>query len=136
VKHYKTLIKLKQKEIDNLTKQIGNLRQQRAILEQVIEHLQTELEQEIASAGALVQLGAFFGDYSDANQKKQLDVLEKIYIIDQNIDAVTDKMMIIYGEKKKFEIAMQRKIEELAYLANLREQQFMDELSITRYSQI
>ncbi len=136
MKHYKTLIKLKQKEIDNLTKQIGNLRQQRAILEQVIEHLQTELEQEIASAGALVQLGAFFGDYSDANQKKQLDVLEKIYIIDQNIDAVTDKMMIIYGEKKKFEIAMQRKIEELAYLANLREQQFMDELSITRYSQI
>ena len=136
MKHYKTLIKLKQKEIDNLTKQIGNLRQQRAILEQVIEHLQTELEQEIASAGALVQLGAFFGDYSDANQKKQLDVLEKIYVIDQNIDAVTDKMMLIYGEKKKFEIAMQRKIEELAYLANLREQQFMDELSITRYSQI
>jgi flagellar export protein FliJ len=136
VKHYKTLIKLKQKEIDNLTKQIGNLRQQRAILEQVIDHLQTELEQEIASAGALVQLGAFFGDYSDANQKKQLDVLEKIYVIDQNIDAVTDKMMVIYGEKKKFEIAMQRKIEELAYLANLREQQFMDELSITRYSQM
>jgi flagellar biosynthesis chaperone FliJ len=31
---------------------------------------------------------------------------------------------------------MQRKIEELAYLANLREQQFMDELSITRYSQM
>ncbi len=136
MKHYKTLIKLKQKEIDNLTKQIGNLRQQRAILEQVIDHLQTELEQEIASAGALVQLGAFFGDYSDANQKKQLDVLEKIYVIDQNIDAVTDKMMVIYGEKKKFEIAMQRKIEELAYLANLREQQFMDELSITRYSQM
>ncbi len=133
MKHYKILIKLKQKEIDGLTKQIGNLRQQRSILEQVIEHLQQELNQEVLTAIGLLQLGVFFGDYSESNKQKRMEVLEKISVIDQNINVITDKMMLIYGEKKKFEIAMERQVKNIAYIASMKEQQFLDELAITRY---
>jgi flagellar protein FliJ len=135
MKHYQTLIKMKQKEIDALTKQIGNLRQQRGILEQIITNLQNELIAEVAAAESYLHLGAFFGDYSETNKQKQTNVYEKIQQIDDNINIITDKMMLIYGEKKKFEIALENRLREKAYAMERKEQQFLDELAITRHGE-
>lgn len=133
MKHYITLIKLKQRDIDTLTKQLGNLRNQRGLLEELIATLARELQQEIDDAAALTHMGVFFADYSEANQQKQQVVEEKIHIIDQQINQLMDKMMVLYGEKKKFEIALKRKKEKLAYAAAQREQQMLDELARNRY---
>jgi flagellar biosynthesis chaperone FliJ len=133
MKHYQTLIKIKQKEIDALTKQIGNLRQQRAILEQLMTNLQNELIAEVEAANSYAHLGAFFGDYSESNKQKQLNVSEKMQQIDDNINIITEKMMLIYGEKKKFELALENRLREKAYAMERKEQQFLDELAITRH---
>jgi flagellar biosynthesis chaperone FliJ len=133
MKHYLTLIKLKQREIDMLTKQLGNLRNQRGMLEELIATLERELQAEIDNAADLIHMGVFFADYSESNKQKQQVVYEKIQMIDQQINHITDKMMVLYGERKKFEIALKRKKEKLAYAAAQREQQMLDELARNRY---
>lgn len=116
-----------------LTKQLGNLRNQRGMLEELIATLERELQAEIDNAADLIHMGVFFADYSESNKQKQQVVYEKIQMIDQQINHITDKMMVLYGERKKFEIALKRKKEKLAYAAAQREQQMLDELARNRY---
>ncbi len=134
MKHYRSLIKLKKREVDGLRKQMGRLAEQRAILEQLMENLKEELTEEVQTAGDIVDMGVFFGDYSESIKLKQEKVEEQTQSIDTQMDAISDKMMIAYGEQKKFELALQAKLAELAEKQKKKEQDYLDELAATRHT--
>ncbi|TAE32689.1 MAG: hypothetical protein EAY65_06730 [Alphaproteobacteria bacterium] len=133
MKHYTTLIRIKKQEIDALRKQLMEFVQQQDILEQLIQNLQKELEDETALAQALTDMGVFFGDYSEANKKKQEQVYEKIAALEQKIAELNHKIMIAFGEQKKIELVKAAKEEEERQIRELREQQFLDNLATTRW---
>lgn len=134
MKHYRSLIKLKKREVDAFRKQMGNLTQQRSILEHLMENLQNELLNEVETAGEIVELGVFFGDYSEAIKHKQEQVDEQMVAIDKQMEVISGKMMIAYGEQKKFEIALAAKMAEVKRKQDKQEQDFLDELAATRHS--
>ncbi len=134
MKHYRSLIKLKKREVDGLRKQMGRLAEQRAILEKLMENLKEELTEEVQTAGDIVDMGVFFGDYSESIKLKQEKVEEQTQSIDTQMDAISDKMMIAYGEQKKFELALQAKLAELAEKQKKKEQDYLDELAATRHT--
>jgi flagellar export protein FliJ len=129
MKHFYTLIKLKKREVDVLRKQLGHLSEQRDILQKLYEVLEHDLRTEIHLAENLVSMGAFFGDYADAIKHKQQVVNEKIYAVDKQMDIIAEKMRLVFGEQKTYEIVLERKKTEQRYKRDQREQQFMDELS-------
>lgn len=134
MKHYRSLIKLKKREVDGLRKQMGRLAEQRAILEKLMENLKEELTEEVQTAGDIVDMGVFFGDYSESIKLKQEKVEEQTQSIDTQMDAISDKMMIAFGEQKKFELALQAKLAELAEKQKKKEQDYLDELAATRHT--
>ena len=129
MKHYHTLIKLKKREVDGLRKQLGNLNNQRAILEQLKQHLIDELEHEITMAQSLVDLSGFFGDFSDSIKIREEKVDKEILSIDKQITLLTDKMMFAFGEQKKFELAQEAKEQREQEKRDKAEQDMFDELA-------
>jgi precorrin isomerase len=129
MKHYHTLIKLKKREVDGLRKQLSNLNQQRAMLEQLKQNLIDELNNEIALAERMIDLSGFFGDFSDNIKTKEHKVDEQIESIDKQIKVITDKMMLAFGEQKKFELAQQAKDKEAQEKRDKIEQHMFDELA-------
>ncbi len=136
MKHFKTLIKLKQREVDALRKQMGALQEKRLLLDQLMAALANDLENEVKLAGSLVEMGVFFGDYSEGIKEKQGMVQQKIDKLDQQMTVISDKMMDVYGEQKKYETVHQRKLAELAYQDEQRQQQFLDEQAALRQRRI
>jgi glutathionyl-hydroquinone reductase len=134
VKHFNTLIRLKKREVDTLRKQMHALNEQRTVLEQVVSNLDSELQQEVSTAGELINLGVYFADYSEANKKKKEAVEEKITALDKQRDMISRQMMALYGEQKKYEIALRRKQEARAYELERQEQQFIDEQAGIRHA--
>ncbi|NET71259.1 MAG: hypothetical protein F6K62_10130 [Sphaerospermopsis sp. SIO1G2] len=134
MKHYTTLIKLKQQEIDSLKKQMGTLVKQRASFEQQQVQLADNLRQEVELAGTLVDMRGFFGDYSHAIKVQQQTVQEKIDTITKHMDVLSQLMIQLFAEQKKFEIAHQRKLATLAYKEQQAQQQFLDEQAARRHA--
>jgi flagellar export protein FliJ len=127
VKHFHTLIKLKKREVDVLRKQMNNLKDQRQFLEDLYQRMENDLHAEVDLAGTLTHMGVFFGDYSEAIKKKQELVQQQMRAVDKQMDIVAENMRIMFGEQKKFEIVLERKMREAAYIRDQREQQMMDE---------
>ncbi len=134
MKHYHTLIKLKKREVDGLRKQLGNLNNQRAILEQLKQGLIDELQNEINMAQSLVDLSGFFGDFSDSIKTRQEKVDKEIDSIDKQIKVIRDKMMFAFGEQKKFELAQEAKEQQEKEKRDKAEQDMFDELAGQRAS--
>jgi flagellar biosynthesis chaperone FliJ len=135
MKHFRTLIKLKKREVDLFRKQIAQLQEQRTILERLIEVLEQDLRREVILAGDLVHMGVFFGDYSEAIKQKQQMVAEKLHAVDTQIELIAEKMRIAYGEQKTYEIVQKRQVAAIAYKQTQKEQQFMDERAARNHAQ-
>ena len=129
MKHYHTLIKLKKREVDGLRKQLGNLNNQRSILEQLKQGLIDELEHETTMAQSLVDLSGFFGDFSDSIKTREAKVDKEIASIDRQIKVISDKMMMAFGEQKKFELAQEAKEQQEKEKRDKAEQDMFDELA-------
>lgn len=133
MKQYRSLIKLKKREVDGLRKQLARLDEQRAILQQLLDNLHKELETEILTAGAIVDMGVFFGDYSENIKGKQEKVSEQIDKIDIQRNSLRDKIFIGFSEQKKFELVLQAKLDSLAKKRQKQEQEALDELAASRH---
>ncbi len=133
MKHYTTLIRLKQQELDQLQKHMGMLQQQHNDLNHRIDSLSEQLYKEISLAGHMTEMGMFFGDFSEAIGQQQEEVRVHIRAVEAQMQGLRDKMIVLFAEQKKFDLARQRRIAEHAYRQEQREQQRMDEIAGTRH---
>ena len=133
MKHYHSLIKLKKREADGLRKQLSHLDNQRDILTQLLDTLEQNLEHEVSTAGDIIELGVFFGDYSENIKEKQDKVNEQVASIDKQRDVLINKIFICFSEQKKFEIALAAKLAEQAQKQQKTEQETLDELAAFRH---
>lgn len=133
MKSLKTLIRLQQRELDRLRKQIALLETQRGNFIATIERLQDDLIKELAAAEEMAEMRGFFGDFSDSIKKRQHAIAAKVveleYQIQQQMIEVTNR----YSDLKKYEIAYERYLEDERKKQAKREQAELDEVGLRNH---
>lgn len=133
MKSLKTLIKLKQREIDVIRREIGVLQEQKARNENRLDELARELEREVLLAAEMADLGGFFGNFSESIKQRRTDIQSQIRKLDQKLDALADKVREHFGEQKKYEIALENQVKREKKKQDMREQAFLDEVAARQH---
>ena len=135
MKSLKTLIKLKQREIDVIRREIGILQEQKARHERKIEEHSEELKREISLAAEMADMSGFFGNYSEAIKQKRRDLKKQIEKLDLKMDALAEKVREHFSEQKKYEIALEEQVKREKKKQDMREQAFLDEVAARQHMQ-
>ncbi len=133
MKSLKTLIRLQQRELDRLRKQIAALESHRDTMIQTIETLQDSLVQELAAANELTEMKGFFGDFSDSIKKRQHAIAAKVVQVEHQIQEQMIEVTSRYSDLKKYEIAYERYLESERQKQAKREQAELDEVGLRRH---
>lgn len=134
MKSLKTLIKLKQREIDVIRREIGILQEQKSRHERKIEEHSEELKREISLAAEMADMSGFFGNYSEAIKQKRRDLKNQIKKLDLKMDVLAEKVREHFSEQKKYEIALEEEIKREKKKIEKREQAFMDEVAARQHA--
>lgn len=106
MKSIKTLIRVKQREMDALKRQQGILEQQREEVHSIIVGLANQLVDELKAAQALPEMAHFFGDYSASIKKRQELMHTHLRRVEVELDKLTQQLRERFSEMKKFELAL------------------------------
>ena len=106
MKSIKTLIRVKQREMDALKRQQGILEQQREEVHSIIVGLANQLADELKAAQNMPEMGHFFGDYSAAIKKRQELMHAHLRRVEVELDKLTQQLRERFSEMKKFELAL------------------------------
>ena len=129
----KTLIRLQQRELDRLRKQVATLEGKRDSMIKAVEKLQDELVKEIETADQLGEMRGFFGDFSDTIKKRQKELAMKIVSLEEQIQNLTVEVQVKFSDLKKYEIAYDNYIKEQLRQQALREQKELDEIGLHKH---
>ena len=133
MKSIKTLLRVKQRELDALKRQVGTLEQQREELYKTLDILGKRLVKEIEVSKRIPEMNGFFGDFSNAIKSRQEAVHGGIRLLDTELDRLALEIREIFGEMKKYEVALEQWEKRRKETLNRREQQEMDEIAIRGY---
>lgn len=128
-----TLIRLQQRELDRLRKQVSTLEGRRDSMINAVEKLQDELLKEIEAADQLGEMRGFFGDFSDHIKKRQKELALKIVNLEEQIQNLTVEVQVKFSDLKKYEIAYDNYIKEKLRRQAMREQKELDEIGLHKH---
>tara|TARA_B100001123_G_scaffold428622_1_gene545874 strand:- start:435 stop:854 length:420 start_codon:yes stop_codon:yes gene_type:complete len=133
MKSLATLIRLKQRDLDRSRQRLSRLEGQRDQLIAQIGKLTDELTNEYHLSAELADLRGFFGDYADSIKVKQKALAQKVVKTEMQIQEVITEIQVQFAEVKKYELALERFLEEEKRKRKQREQAQMDELGIRNH---
>jgi flagellar export protein FliJ len=134
MKSVRTLLRVKQREMDALKRQQGILEGQREEIHTIIEGLSNQLATEIKTAEAMPEMAHFFGDYAAAIKKRQEMMHGHLRRLELELDKITQQLRERFSEMKKFELALKNWEKRRDDAAKRRDQQEMDEIAIRGYA--
>ncbi len=129
-----TLIRLQQRELDNLRKRMVILQQNRESLLAQAEALLSELEKEVQLAGELAGMAGFFGDYSKRIKGQREGLFKEAAKLDKKIEALSLEINYAFSELKKYEIAYERQLQREKKKREQEEQKQMDEIAARKHA--
>lgn len=129
-----TLIRLQQRELDNLRKRMVILQQNRDSLLAQAEALLAELENEVRLAGEMAGMAGFFGDYSKRIKYQREGLFREAAKLEKKIEALSQEISVAFSELKKYEIAYERHLEREKKKRELLEQKQMDEIAARKHA--
>ena len=129
MKGLNTLIKLAKRTLDELRRKMVAFESQKAQLQQLSARLQQELEHEIEMASKQPEMGSFFGGFSKRIQKRQEEIAAEVKKIDNEINALRDKITEAFGEQKKYEIALENSKARAKEAQNRKDTLMLDEIA-------
>jgi flagellar biosynthesis chaperone FliJ len=133
MKSLKTLMRIQQRELDRLRKELTAEENKKGHLIAMIEKLQGDLLREIDTAQELGEMRGFFGDYSDSIKKKQKQLAANVVQVEQKIQEMMIEIRNRYADLKKYEIAYDRYLLEQAKKQVKKEQQELDEAGLRKF---
>jgi len=133
MKSIKTLLRVKQREMDALKRQQSLLEGQRDEVLGILDRLAQQLVTELKAAQNMPELSHFFGDFSTTIKKRQ----EQMHVHLRKVEAELDKLNMMlrerFSEIKKFELTLAAWEKREKEAADRRAQQEMDEIAIRGY---
>ena len=134
MKSIKTLIRVKQRELDALKRQQAILEKRREEMYMMIITLGDRLVQEMKAAKDMPEMAHFFGDFSASIKKRQDQIYVKIRQLDRELDKLAEQLTEKFSDLKKFELALAAWQKRETEKQRKREQQEMDEIGIRGYA--
>jgi hypothetical protein len=133
MKSMKTLLRVKQREIDALKRQQGILEKNREDLEKTITMLADRLRDELKAAQTMPELSQFFGDFSSHIKKRQEQIHAQVRKVEAELDKIAEQVREKFSEMKKYELALAAFDKREADKRRRLEQQAMDEMGLRGY---
>ena len=133
MKSIKTLLRVKQREMDALKRQQGVLERQREQVISGIERLIQQLAHEMKTAEEMPEMGHFFGSFSLTIKKRQEQLRVQQRKLEVELDKITDQIRERFSEMKTYEIAIANWEKRRKEVADRRTQQEMDEIALRSY---
>ncbi len=133
MKSLKTLLRVKQREMDVLKRQQLVIENQRKDVSNRITRLQEQLEYELKSAEAMPEMSHFFGDFSITIKKRQEQMRVQMRKLEIELDKIGAQILERFSEMKKYELAIANDKKRRDQIAAQRSQQYMDEIALRGY---
>jgi flagellar export protein FliJ len=129
-----TLIRLRQRALDTLRRQLAELERQLEELMAEDRRLAEELERERAMAAEFPEMSSFYGNFAKGVEKKQLEIRLKAREVNQSIRKTRNEITEAFGELKRFEITRDNIAASEQEVKDKQEQQSLDEIAIQKFS--
>ncbi|MDX2095301.1 MAG: hypothetical protein SFW64_05110 [Alphaproteobacteria bacterium] len=133
MKSIRTLVRVKQREMDAIKRQQGILEQQREEVYAIIEGLSNQLVSELKAAQVMPEMAHFFGDYSASIKKRQEMMHTHLRRVEAELDKLTQQLRDHFSEMKKFELTLANWQKRKDDAAARKLGQEMDEIGIRGY---
>ncbi len=144
MKALKTLIRLRNLELDRQRRQLAALEEERAQMLAALRALDEQQEQEASLAGAVIDADAAaggaanpalfaFGAYANALLQRRQDLKAMIAEIDDRIETRRERTAAAFREVKKFEKLLENHRRWEKKEADRREQAMLDEIALTGF---
>lgn len=131
MKSLKTLIRLHRNRVDEQRRQLGQLQNKQAQLEQMTATLVQELKQEQVMAAKTPEMSTFFGDFAERIRKRRDTIAQEMMKLEKQMAELSEKIRESFAELKKFEIVEERRKKEAAAEQDRKDVIQMDEVAIT-----
>ncbi len=133
MKSIKTILRVKQREVDALKRHQATLENHRELMHQALEKLADALVKEMKTAETMPEMAHFFGDFAAHIKRRQEDIHVQMRKLEVELNKLTEQIRERFSEMKKFELALKAYEKREADKARAREQQEMDEIAIRGY---
>jgi len=133
MKSIKTLLRVKQREMDALKRQQSLLEAQRDEVINIIDRLSQQLVDEMKAAQSMPELSQFFGGFSTTIKKRQEQMHVHLRKVEVELDKLNAQLRERFSEIKKYELTLAAWEKRQKDDANRRAQQEMDEIAIRGY---
>jgi flagellar export protein FliJ len=134
MKSLKTLMRVKQREIDTIKTEQSKLQDQRDALLAQAAALEQDLENELSAASAMPDMSHVFGQFATHIRKQQERLHHQARQLDAKIAQLADIIRIAFSELKKYDIAYQDWQKREAEKAKQRETKALDEMAIMAHA--
>jgi chromosome segregation ATPase len=133
IKNLKTLIKIVDAELNERRRELIKLQGEVSLLETQIKNIDSEIEAEIKSVDKNPDAKAFLNTYIENSKFKKEGLNKQIYEYSSKIDKKLAEVTEKFAELKKFEMALEDKLEDISKEEINRVQKELDEIAISRH---
>jgi hypothetical protein len=133
MKSMKTLLRVKQREIDALKRAQGVMEEHREQMHQALDKLQMTLVKELKTAESMPDMAHFFGDFSAHIRRRQEDIHAQLRKLEVELDKLAAQIREKFSEMKKYELALAAFNKRESDKQKRLEQQAMDEMGLRGY---
>ncbi len=134
MKELQTLIKMHQRELDELRRALVSLENQKEQLVSMAVKLQEELNAEWEAAQGQPQMASYMAGYEKRVKKRQMDIALEVGRLEGEMEKRRQLIAESFGELKKYEIALDQRLEALAASEKAKEQAALDEAAIQGFT--
>jgi flagellar FliJ protein len=125
-----TLIRLRQRALDALRRQLAEQEKELEALLAEDKRLAEELERERAMAAKYPQMAVFYGSFAKGVEEKQKEIRLKAREVNQKIRKTRDEITEAFGELKRFEITRDNIAAAEQETKDKQEQAALDEMAL------
>ena len=132
-KTFDKLIKIEQVKIDNLRKDLAQIEERKLNTIDKIDAIKQAKIDEGKFIFSAPEMSFAVGSFIQSSHKKQQGLETELQGLENIIEMVQDQIAQNLGEKKRFEILRDKKIERENYKANKKEQEELDEIATQKF---
>lgn len=133
MKGMKTLIKMQQRDLDDLRREQTNLQDQRDALVALLTRMENELNEERKLAEGRFEMAKYMEDYTARVKARQLTIVQEVIEINNKLEELAEAISNSFGELKKYEITKENYDQGVKAKIDRREQIMLDEVGLQQH---
>lgn len=134
MKGMKTLIKMQQKDLDELRREQTTHEEQREQLVSLLTRLENEMNEERALSEGRPEMGKYLEDYGQRVKERQMAIVQEVVQINMRLEQLGELISTAFGELKKYEITKDNFDKRVQAAVDRREQIMLDEVGLRQFT--